>query len=367
MSKQKLPVLELVTTPMGFDGQTLFPLRITDLMENIRADFLAYGSCDERIRAQIETSGGRVYVAPSRLRHPLKYIRFVSRVVRENGYEIVHAHGSSCTLAVDLLAAKLGGATVRIAHSHNSRCRFTALHHVLRPLFLRLYTHAMACGEEAGRWLFGERPFTVVRNAIDVRAFRFDPAVRPDVRAEFDLGDSLTLGCVASFTAIKNHAFLLDVFARLLERRPDCTLMLVGDGELRLSMEERAQALGIASRVRFTGIRTDVSRLLQAMDVMLLPSLFEGFPTVALEWQSAGLPILLADGITPDCAFADTVSLLPLNPERWLEALLSLPETNRTDASRQSIEALTRAGYDLRTAAKTLEKDYLRLSGALSK
>lgn len=366
MSKQKLPVLELVTTPMGFDGQTLFPLRITGLMENIQADFLTYGACDERIRARIEAAGGRIHVAPSRLRHPLKYIRYVSRVVRENGYGIVHAHGSSCTLALDLLAAKLAGANVRIAHSHNSRCRFTALHYALKPLFLTLYTQAMACGEEAGRWLFGNRPFTVVRNAIDVRAFRFDPDVRADAREEFGLGDNLTLGCVAGFTAIKNHAFLLDVFARLLERRPDCTLMLVGDGELRAPMEERAQALGIADRVRFTGIRTDVPRLLQAMDVMLLPSLFEGFPTVVLEWQSAGLPVLLADGITPDCAFTSAVKRLPLEAERWVEALLDLPETNRAAASRTGIDALTRAGYDLRAAAKALEKDYLRLSGALS-
>ena len=362
MSGQKLPVLELITTPMGFDGQTLFPLRITAPMNCVRADFLTYASCDDRIRAQVEAAGGQVFVAPSRLRHPIRYIRYVSGVIRQNGYRVVHAHGSSCTLAIDLLAAKLGGAPVRIAHSHNSQCRFTLLHRLLRPLFLMLYTRALACGDEAGRWLYGKRPFDVVRNAIDTRAYAFAPAARESARAELNLGDSLTLGCVAGFTAIKNHAFLLDVFARLLKRRPDCTLVLVGDGELRGELTQRAQALGIAGRVRFTGVRTDVPRLLQAMDAMLLPSLFEGFPTVALEWQSAGLPVLMSDSVTRGCALTSRVQFLPLEPERWVQAVLDLPTVDRAKSSREGADALTHAGYDLQTASKWLETEYLRLA-----
>ena len=362
MPGQKLPVLELITTPMGFDGQTLFPLRITAPMDRVRADFLTYGGCDDRIRAQVEARGGQVFVAPSRLRHPIRYIRYVSGVIRQNGYRVVHAHGSSCTLAIDLLAAKLGGARVRIAHSHNSQCRFTLLHRLLRPLFMALYTRALACGDAAGHWLYGKRPFDVVRNAIDTRAYAYDPAARDSARAELNLGDSLTLGCVAGFTAIKNHAFLLDVFARLLKRRPDCTLVLVGDGDLRDELTQRAQALGVADRVRFTGVRTDVPRLLQAMDAMLLPSLFEGFPTVALEWQSAGLPVLMSDSVTRDCALTGLVQFLPLEPERWVQAVLDLPTADRAKSSREGVDALTRAGYDLQTASKWLETEYLRLA-----
>ena len=362
MSGQKLPVLELITTPMGFDGQTLFPLRITAPMDRVRADFLTYGGCDDRIRAQVEARGGQVFVAPSRLRHPIRYIRYVSGVIRQNGYRVVHAHGSSCTLAIDLLAAMLGGARVRIAHSHNSQCRFTLLHRLLRPLFMALYTRALACGDAAGHWLYGKRPFDVVRNAIDTRAYAYDPAARDSARAELNLSDSLTLGCVAGFTAIKNHAFLLDVFARLLKRRPDCTLVLVGDGDLRDELTQRAQALGVADRVRFTGVRTDVPRLLQAMDAMLLPSLFEGFPTVALEWQSAGLPVLMSDSVTRGCALTGRVQFLPLEPERWVQAVLDLPTVDRAKSSREGADALTHAGYDLQTASKWLETEYLRLA-----
>lgn len=363
MSAVKPRVLELVTTPMGVDdGQTLFPLRIARRLTEVQADFLTFYVRDDRVREEVESLGGCIHVAPSRLRHPVKYIRFVSRVVRENGYRVVHAHGSSRTLAIDLLAARLGGAKVRIAHSHNTQCKFALLHRLLKPLFDSLYTHAFACGEEAGRWLFGKKPFTVIHNAIDTQAFAFDPDVRSAVRDELGLGNALVLGSVSNFSPAKNHAFLIDLFAQLLKRNPDCILVLVGDGALRSETENRAREVGIVDKIRFTGLRTDVARLLQAMDVMLLPSLHEGFPTVALEWQCAGLPVILSEHVTPDCAFVERVRFLPLEAERWVDCVLDLDDTNRKAASQSGIRALTKAGFDLRAAARSLEQEYLRFS-----
>ena len=361
--KNELRALELITTPMKFNGQTLFPLRLVGQMKGVRADFLSYRIDNDGIRAKAEALGGDVLVAPHRLKHPLRYVRFVAKTVRENGYDVVHCHGNSCTLAIDLLAARLGGAKVRIAHSHNSRCKYAALHHLLRPLFNGLYTHAMACGEEAGRWLFGRRPFTVVRNAVDARSFAFDAEARETLRREFNCENRTVLGCVANFTPAKNHAFLLEVFAEVSRRSPDYLLVLVGDGPLRAEIEEKARALGVSERVRFLGTRTDVPRLLQMMDAMLLPSLHEGFPTVALEWQCAGLPVLMSDAITPDCAFVRSAQFLPLNAESWVSAVLDLPAADRAAASRTGMEAVSRAGYDLVSAARELEADYRRLAG----
>lgn len=358
--KPEVRVLELISTPMRFNGQTLFALRIVKPMDRVHADFLTYFVGDEHICKEVESLGGKIHVAPSRLRNPIGYIRFVAGLIRREGYSIVHCHGNSCTLAIDLLAAKLGGAKVRIAHSHNSQCKFSLLHKLLRPLFNRLYTHAMACGEEAGRWLYGKKPFTVVRNAIDARAFAFDAELRQKLRCEFGCENRTVIGNVANFHEIKNHAFLLRAFAEAVRRNPDLMLMLVGDGVLRESMEQLAAELGISDSVRFLGLRTDVPQLLQMMDAMVLPSLFEGFPTVALEWQCAGLPVLLADTITPDCAFTRSVRFIPLNEEAWTDALLDVPSIDRAAASRSGITALTQAGYDLTAAAKSLQDDYFR-------
>jgi len=348
----ELKVLELINTPMDFNGQTLYPLRMAGRMTGVRADFLTYYVADERIRDMVAAQGATLHTAPPRLRNPVGYVRFVARIVRENGYGIVHAHGNSCTLALDLLGARLGGAKVRIAHSHNSRCGHPLLHRLLRPLFDRLYTHAMACGEEAGRWLFGGKPFAVSRNAIDTDAFAFDPEARARVREELGVHGATVLGCVGGLTELKNQSFLIGLMPEL----PDCRLVLVGDGPKRAALEEQARELGVAERVIFTGLRTDVPRVLQAMDVMLLPSLFEGFPTVALEWQCAGLPVLMSESVTRDCAMTEGVIFLPPEPEKWIRAV---PEpVDRDDRSRKGRQAVARAGYDLADAAARLEADY---------
>lgn len=361
-NRPDLRVLQLITTPLNLNGQTLFPLRISKHMKRVRADFLSYAIIDDRVRSEIEAMGSEVFIAPHRLKHPLKYIRYVSKLVREREYSIVHCHGNSCTLVIDLLATKLGGAKVRIAHSHNSRCLYAALHRLLRLPFDRLYTHAMACGDEAGRWLFGKKPFTVVRNAIDARAFAYDESIRAALREEFSCGKNTVIGCVGSLTEVKNHAFLLNAFAGVLQRNPDYLLVLAGEGPLRETLLQQAQTLGIADRVLFLGRRADIPRLLQMMDIVALPSLFEGFPTVALEWQCAGLPALLADTITRDCAFTGNVEFLPLETDAWTDALLAVSLPDRAKASRAGIDAITRAGYDLARAAAELERDYFNFT-----
>jgi glycosyltransferase involved in cell wall biosynthesis len=136
-------------------------------------------------------------------------------------------------------------------------------------------------------------------------------------------------------------------------------LMLVGSGPLRESLERQAQEKGISDSVRFLGLRTDANRLIQMMDAMALPSLFEGFPTVALEWQCAGLPVLMSENITRQCAFTKLVRYLPLDADAWSDALLDLPATDRAAAGRSGVAALSAAGFDLDRVAAELENEYL--------
>lgn len=351
-------VLELITTPADYNGLTRFPLRLARAMDSsaVHADFLTYYVADERIRAEIEAFGGELFVAPSRLRHPVRYLRFVSKLVREKRYPIVHVHGNSCTMAIDLLAAKLGGAPVRIAHSHNSTCKFKLLHRLLRPPFDALYTDAYACGKEAGRWLFGEEPFQVIPNAVETERFAFSLADRSAVRDELSLGDGLVLGHVGNFVPAKNPLFLLEI----LQNVPDAKLLMVGDGPMRSEFEQKARELGLSDRIVCTGARGDVARLYSAMDALLLPSLFEGFPTVALEAQCAGLPVLLSGYITPDCALTTDVSLLPLDASAWSEQIRRLHPLDRSETSQTGRSAIAIAGYDLQSLAAGVQADYLK-------
>ena len=361
MQNTPLRVLEIVTVPLSMNGLALYPVRTAERMDaRVQVDFLA-GSASPDLKARIEKTGSRLFIAPNRMRAPIQYMRFVSKIVRENGYEVVHVHGNSCTMAVDLLACKLGGARVRIAHSHNTSCRFQWANRLLRGLFQANCTHALACSEAAGRWLFRNRPFEVMQNAIDVQSFAPNAEVRAKVRSQYDSAKKILLH-VGNFSPEKNPLFLIDLIARLDE---SFVLWMVGDGALRAETEKRAQEMHLASRIRFLGARNDVPDFMQGADALLLPSVYEGFPTVALEAQAAGLATLLSENIAREVAFCDAAAFLPLNLEAWTHALQALSTASRNSSAQAAAEALQKRGFDLNQSAKILEEHYLHWAGRI--
>lgn len=352
-------VLQLITVPLSANGLALYPIRMAERMDSrVQVDFLA-SYAEPELQARIEKMGSRLYLAPSRLRSPLAYMRFVAKTIEKNGYSIVHAHGNSCTLALDLIAARRGGAKVRIAHSHNTFCRFRALNFLLRPAFDRAYTHALACSDSAGKWLFRNRPFAILPNAIDARAFAPDETVRARIRREMNAGDKRILLHIGNFTEAKNPLFFIDLMAQL---NRNYALWMVGDGPLRAEAERLAREKKL--EITFTGARNDVPALMQGADAFLMPSLYEGLPTVALEAQASGLPTLLSENIARRTAFSSAAQFLPLNAQLWTARIQALPESGRNRNAQESAAALSQNGYDLNDAALSLEERYLTWSGA---
>ena len=357
-------VLHVFTVPVTRNGITMFALQ---RLPGLRAagaavGFVAPGEVEPSLRAQIEAAGARLYVLPQKRPGPA-YVRALASLVRREKYDILHAHGNSSSLFFEMLAAFLGGCRARVAHSHNTTCNHIRQDRRLRPFFYKSYTAAAACGRDAGRWLFEDRPFTVLPNAVDLPRFCFDPAARERARARLGIEESaLVVGHVGRFNGQKNHRFLLEVFAHVLKARPDARLLLVGDGYLEAEVRQQAAPLG--ERVMFTGSVPDPETYLAAMDVMALPSLFEGFPTVLLEWQCAGLPTLASAGVTREAALTPLVSYLPLDAgaAAWAEALLTLPRPPRAQASREAAAALEQGGYALKDAAAALLDFYRTLS-----
>ena len=363
--RDALRALMINTVPMAYEGITTVMLNYAGNMrrEGLRLDFLAINDVEESLRRAIADMDSRLFVIPGRNRHTARYIAALARLIRREGYDIVHAHGNSCTLAVDLLAARLGGAGVRIAHSHNTTTGSMAIHRLLRGPFEWNCTHRMACGEAAGRWLFHEKPFVLLNNGIRPDRFAFDPEARRKWRAALGLGDRTAIGCVANFQPRKNHAFLIDVFHRVVARRPDCALVLMGDGPERPAIESKAAALGLGDRVIFTGTTREVPGLLSAMDLMALPSLFEGLPNVLIEWQASGLRALVSDRVTEACRLTPLVDFLPLEEDRWVDAVLRWAPGDRAGASAAAAEAIARAGYDIRLSADHLRRMYFEFAG----
>ena len=363
---EKLRVLMINTVRMKYDGITLSIINNIRNMKHdgLQVDVLAINDVEPSLRERIAEAGAHLYVVEGRNRHPLRYMRAVSALVRKKGYQIVHAHGNSCTLAVEMMAARLGGARVRCAHSRNTQAKYVRLNRLLRPLFDANYTHAFACGVEAGQWLFQKKPFVVLNNGTDTERFKFDPEARAFLRRELGIGDRVAIGHVGNFNRQKNHRFLIDTFEKVAALDESRVLVLIGDGPMRSEMEVLARERGLSERVIFTGSRQDVPRLLSAMDFMVLPSLYEGFPNSVIEWQAAGLQSLVSDTVTQDCNVTGLVRFLPLETVSWVKGMLETgPNTDRTTTCERASASIAEAGYDIRQNASRLHDLYFEYAG----
>lgn len=219
---------------------------------------------------------------------------------------------------------------VRVAHSHNTGFQThnpvsTVIGNMLKPLLRRNATHLVGCSTEACRWLFGTvNGASVLFNGIDTERFRFDSRARDEVRKELGLEGSFIIGHVGRFEKQKNHAFLLDVFAKVAAGMPDAALVMVGTGSLEDEMRRRVSQMGLDERVRFLGFRDDRERIMHAMDVFVMPSLYEGFSVTLIEAQASGLPVLASDCTTKETKCSDSMSFLSIDdgPESWADRIM---------------------------------------------
>ena len=314
-------------------------------------DFITSSREPERYDEEIAALGGRIHRLPSRARHPLAYMRALRRVIRENGYRIVHIHQNSASMAMDALSARLCRVPVIIGHSHNTRCNVLWQHYLFKPFVNLFLTHRFACSEGAGRWVFGRRSFRIITNAVDPDLFRFDGEARAALRKELGLRGTV-IGFVGRLHPQKNVLRIPGIFRAVKALEEDSSLLLVGDGQEREVLE---QALRDLPDVCLAGRREDVPKLLSAMDVFLLPSLYEGLPTVLAEAQASGLPCVLSDRY-PAIDLLDRVKVLSLeeSDEAWARALLSRDSFPREEAAA----AVRAGGYDIRAEAQKLQALY---------
>lgn len=330
----------------------------------VQFDFLTHRSGRGAYDDEIEAMGGRIYHAPRLYpKNYLAYYRYMKRLFLEHPeYSIVHSHIDAMS-AFPLLAAKLSNIPHRIAHSHTTKLdkdlklpiKFTALKCI--PSIANTYC---ACGEVAGRFMFPSQEFRMIRNAIDLQDFRFDPEIRDHLRVELGWENKLIIGHVGRFCYIKNQLFLLDILKTLLEQNCSYHLVLIGFGEDEQKIRAKIEALGLEENVSILIDRPDVNSFYQVMDVFVMPSFFEGLPMVAVEAQANGLPCIFSDKISKEVLLSDNAKMLSLNSgaESWAEAILE------TEIVRNphSVIQLQKKGYDVDLEARKLQEWYMHLA-----
>ena len=330
--------------------------------ERVQFDFLVHRQERAAFDDEIESLGGRIYRLPRLVPWSKSYLSALNRFFEEHPeYKVVHVH-QDCLSSVILKVAAQHNVPVRIAHSHNAN-QDRNLKYPIKLWYRRSIpqyaTNLFACGKDAGDWMFSGAPYQIINNAIDVAAYSYDPEKRIEMRQKLGLENELIVGHVGRFNPQKNHPLLLDIFAALLKKEPNAVLLLAGGGEDMPKIQAKAQALGVAERVRFLGVRSDVADLMQAMDVFVFPSLYEGLPVTMVEAQAAGLPCIISDKVPPECILTEgLVDVLPLSaePEIWAAKILEKKNLPRTDR-RAEIAA---HGFDITTEAVKLQEFYLK-------
>ena len=338
--------------------------------EQIQFDFITSRNKSGDYDKEIRQMGGTVTITPSLspLHYP-EYQRFMQTLLAQNpDIKILHAHNEAMGLYA-LNGAKKAGLKARIAHAHNTR--------IIRDykwplkLFCKQFlpyaaTDLWSCGRDAGIYFFGKANWEargmVLHNAIEPAAFRYDPAVRAQMRARYGLGDRIVLGHVGRFNVQKNHTRLLSIFAQFLRREPEAMLVLVGSGELELQARTKAQEMGIAAHVLFAGLQSNVADWYQAMDLFVMPSLFEGLPVVGVEAQASGLPCLFSDAVPDEVLLSEHAACFPLkaDDETWTAEIARL--LHQPNDRTQGEAIIRQAGYDIHTEAARLQALYLQMA-----
>ena len=326
--------------------------------EKIQFDFLVHRDFRADFDDEIEALGGRIYRVPAMNPVSISYRKALADFFKTHHYRVVHCHLNYMS-GVVLAAAKKAGVPLCIAHAHNTAAQKNWKYYVKRLSACKIPKYAdvlLACGQQAGQAIFGGKSFAVQPNAIDAERYRYHNSVRQCKRAELGLRDELAVIHIGRFDYQKNHPFLIQLFVELVSLDPTAKLLLVGDGGMRKEIESMTTRLLPAGSVRFLGIRSDVSALLQAADVFAFPSYFEGLPVTMIEAQAAGLPCIKSGTVTDECVVTDLVQSLPIDdPKVWAEAILSAKDTPRTDR----LADIQRSGYDITAAAEKLTRFYL--------
>lgn len=294
-----MKVLIVCTVPFDTNGIVSVIMNYYGNMKNseIQFDFAVHSAVNDTYKKMIEKNHDRVIVFPNRKKQSVSYIRKLRKLLKKENYDIMHVHGNSAMMEIELFAAQ-GLDVKKIVHAHNTQCTYQVFHKLLYKKFMKSYDYALACSTAAGEWLYKNAHFRIFNNAIHAEKFTYSPQVREEVREELGLKQELVLGHVGLFVRAKNHRFMLAVLKELLKQEENVILLLIGDGELKREIEELSEQMGIKEHIKFLGKSQRVPEYMQAMDIFIMPSFHEGLPLVGIEAQAAGLPCVFSEQVT---------------------------------------------------------------------
>jgi len=297
----------------------------------------------------------------SRLKKPLVYYYRLCKLIKTEKYDIIHVHGNSGTMYLEIHAAMAMGVQVRIAHCHNTSCKYKFIHYLFKNKLSKDMTVGLSCSENAGKWCFSGK-FNVLNNAIKTVDFQFDEDARMKLRKQFNLEDKIVLLNVGRLSKQKNQMYMLEILPSLVKEMPNVVLVMVGDGEQKEELMKRSEALNISKHVKFLGKRNNIQKLLSMADLFVFPSIYEGLGVALIEAQANGLKCIASTEVPKEANVSGIVEYIPLiNTSQWIKSIKTFflnTAYNRSEMSKNSIIRIKQCGYDIEENSCSLLKIY---------
>lgn len=358
---ERINVLYIVPSLNQADGISSYAMNYFRHMKNVTIDFLITSTLEETDYCrEVISKGNKVfYIKSNEIRNIINTCKDIDSFFKKysSQYDIVHCHVASLALPY-LHYAKKYNVNTRILHAHATKSADTFMHRIrndISSIFtMKLVTDRFACSKAAGEALFRNKSFRVIHNAIDVSKYRFSSIKRNKIRTELGIDNQIVIGNVGRLSIQKNQEYLIEIAKYLKLKTKQFVFLVIGNGEQEQKLKEKSKKYKVSSYFMFLGARNDVMDLYNAMDVFVLPSLFEGLPVVGIEAQCNGLPCVFSKGITKEVAITKHCTFLDINEEKslesWGECILNYKNVDR----KQEIIS----EYNIESCSKNLEQIY---------
>lgn len=362
MRKITCKILYICTVPLVRNGIVTWLLNYSITIKknnpNCKISIVFPSIKDQLLVQTLQQNNIKVICISGRKKNFIHYSKKLYKNLKEEKYDLIHIHGNSCLMTMELLVCYFANAKVRIVHAHSTSTDHPLLNRFLYPLFIRLSTENFACSDMAGQWLFKKREYTVIRNGIVLEEYRYNKKIALLMKKHLNFKDDIVLGHIGQFDDNKNQIFLVELLKEL-NIINHYKLVLIGEGPNKKNVEQLVKEYNLNKFVIFTGNITNVNEVLQAIDIFLLPSYSEGLPYVLLEAQAMNIPCVVSSNVSQEAQLTQQYYSLDLNLDRWKKVIEQIDIRSR---SVQNIKSDELNEYDIESNAKKLIEYYRRIT-----
>lgn len=312
---------------------------------------------------EIRELGGRIYYIPKyKIINYSSYRKsWIKLLDSHQEWKVIHVHHTSSAYVYFDIARKKNRTT--ISHSHtagNDKSLKSYIKSLMRFPLRYKADYLFACSKAASKWMYGRKSNNtyIINNSIDAAEYSYNARISRKIKSQLGLENKFVVGHIGRFHSAKNHDFLIEVFSEVINLKNDSVLLLIGDGELKKSIKDKVESLGLINDVIFLGVRSDIPELLSAMDVFLFPSLYEGLPVTLIEAQASGIATIISDTITDEVKITNQILSLSLenNSSLWANEIMKYVDGYSRINTYNDIKV---AGYDVESNASWIEKFYI--------